>query len=68
MENLINTLVLGAVIAAAFPIAFLAARFCLMVLVRALPPRSESPPRHAAFSNRTMSLEEERSSAARPPF
>jgi len=42
MESLINTLVLAAVIAAAFPIAFLAARFCLMVLVRALPPRSPS--------------------------
>ena len=33
MEDLKNTLVLGAVIAAAFPIAFLAARFCLTVLV-----------------------------------
>jgi len=45
MENLINTLVLGAVIAAAFPIAFLAARFCLTVLVRTLPPRSASTAR-----------------------
>jgi hypothetical protein len=45
MENLINTLVLGAVIAAAFPIAFLAARFCLVALVRALPPRSASTAR-----------------------
>ena len=42
MESLINTLMLAAVIAAAFPIAFLAARFCLMVLVRALPPRPAS--------------------------
>jgi len=42
MENLINTLVLGAVIAAAFPVAFLAARLCLMVLVRVLPSRSAS--------------------------
>ena len=40
MESLMNTLVLGAVVAAAFPIAFLAARFCLTVLVRALPARS----------------------------
>lgn len=47
MESLINTLVLAAVIAAAFPIAFLAARFCLMVLVRALPPRSPSAAREA---------------------
>jgi hypothetical protein len=36
MENLTNTLVLGAVVAAAFPIAFLAARLCLSVLIRAL--------------------------------
>jgi hypothetical protein len=36
MANLINTLVLAAVIAAAFPIAFLAARLCLSVLIRAL--------------------------------
>ncbi len=42
MENLMNTLILGAVIAAAFPIAFLAARLCLTLLVRALPPRSAS--------------------------
>jgi len=47
MENLINTLVLGAVIAAAFPIAFLAARFCLAILVRALPARSTSAAREA---------------------
>jgi len=47
MENLINTLVLGAVVAAAFPIAFLAARFCLMVLVRALPARSTPAARGA---------------------
>lgn len=31
-----NTLVLGAVIVAAFPIAFLAARLCLTLVVRAL--------------------------------
>ncbi len=31
-----NTLVLAAVIVAAFPIAFLAARLCLTLLVRAL--------------------------------
>lgn len=36
MENLMNTLVLGAVVAAAFPIAFLAARLCLAVLIRTL--------------------------------
>ncbi len=36
MENLTNTLVLGAVIVAVFPIAFLAARLCLMALIRAL--------------------------------
>jgi len=36
MENLTNTLVLGAVGAAAFPIAFLVARLCLAVLIRAL--------------------------------
>jgi hypothetical protein len=36
MENLTNTLILGAVIAAAFPIAFLAARLCLTALIRAL--------------------------------
>jgi len=42
MDNLMNTLVLGSVIAAAFPIAFLAARLCLTVLVRALPGRTPS--------------------------
>jgi hypothetical protein len=47
MENLINTLVLGSVIAAAFPMAFLAARLCLKVLVRALPVRSGSSAREA---------------------
>jgi hypothetical protein len=36
MEYLTNTLVLAAVIAAAFPIAFLAARLCLSVVIRAL--------------------------------
>ncbi len=47
MENLINTLVLGSVIAAVFPIAFLAARLCLAVLVRALPARLASTAREA---------------------
>jgi len=40
MEDLINTLVLSAVIAAVFPVAFLAARLCLMMLVRALPVKA----------------------------
>jgi hypothetical protein len=42
MENVMNTLALAAVIAAAFPIAFLAARFCLTVLVRAFPGKTPS--------------------------
>jgi hypothetical protein len=42
MENLANTLVLGAVVMAAFPIAFLAARLCLAGLIRALPARVRS--------------------------
>ena len=40
MEDLINTLVLSAVIAAVFPVAFLAARLCLVMLVRALPAKA----------------------------
>jgi hypothetical protein len=36
METLTNTLVLAAVIVAVFPIAFLAARLCLTLVVRAL--------------------------------
>jgi hypothetical protein len=40
MEDLMNTLVLGAVVAAAFPIAFLGARLCLVVVVRALPAKA----------------------------
>lgn len=40
MEDLMNTLILGAVIAAAFPIAFLAARLCLGVLVRMFPAKA----------------------------
>jgi hypothetical protein len=36
MENLMDSLVLGAVVTAAFPIAFLAARLCLGLLIRAL--------------------------------
>ncbi len=47
MENLMNALVLAAVIAAAFPIAFLAARFCLTVLVRAFPNKTQSAARDA---------------------
>jgi hypothetical protein len=42
MENLMNTLVLGAVVAAVFPIAFLMARLCLAGLVRALPAKAGS--------------------------
>jgi len=34
MENLMNTLVTGAVVSAVFPIAFLLARLCLVGLVR----------------------------------
>jgi hypothetical protein len=34
MEDLMNTLILGAVVAAVFPIAFLSARLCLVGLVR----------------------------------
>jgi hypothetical protein len=40
MEDLMNTLVLGAVVAAAFPIAFLGARLCLVILVRTFPAKS----------------------------
>jgi hypothetical protein len=47
MEDLMNTLVLGAVVAAAFPIAFLAARFCLVALVRALPAKAAAAGRDA---------------------
>jgi hypothetical protein len=39
MEDLMNTVLLGAVVAAVFPIAFLMARLCLAGLVRALPAR-----------------------------
>jgi len=39
MEDLMNTLILGAVVAAAFPIAFLAARLCLGALVLMFPAR-----------------------------
>ena len=39
MNDLINMFVLAAVVAAAFPIAFLAARLCLAGLVRALPAK-----------------------------
>jgi hypothetical protein len=47
MEDFMNTLVLAAVIAAAFPIAFLAARLCLTVLVRAFPNKAQSAARDA---------------------
>ena len=40
MEDLMNTLILGAVIAAAFPIAFLAARLCLVALIRMFPDKA----------------------------
>lgn len=40
MENLINTLMLSAVVAAVFPIAFLLARACLATVVRALPAKT----------------------------
>jgi len=42
MEDLMNTLILGAVVVAVFPIAFLMARLCLAGLVRALPAKAES--------------------------
>jgi len=47
MENLINTLVLGAVVTAVFPIAFLAARLCLKALVRTLAERQQQPAHNA---------------------
>jgi hypothetical protein len=40
MEDLMNTLILGAVVAAAFPIAFLAARLCLVALVFMFPAKT----------------------------
>jgi hypothetical protein len=40
MEDLMNTLILGAAVAAAFPIAFLAARGCLVALVRMFPAKA----------------------------
>ena len=40
MEDLVNTLMLGAVGAAVLPIAFLLARGCLVGLVRALPHKA----------------------------
>jgi hypothetical protein len=42
MEDLMNTLLLGAVVAAVFPIAFLMARLCLVGLVRTLPAKAGS--------------------------
>ena len=40
MENLMNTFVMAAVLAAVFPIAFLLARLCLAGLVRWLPAKT----------------------------
>ena len=40
MEDLMSTFLLGAVVAAVFPIAFLMARLCLVGLVRALPAKA----------------------------
>jgi hypothetical protein len=40
MENLVDTIILGAVGTAVFPIAFLVARMCLAGLVRALPAKA----------------------------
>ena len=40
MEDLMNTIILGATAAAAFPIAFLAARGCLVALVRMFPAKA----------------------------
>ena len=42
MEDLMNTILLGAVVAAVFPIAFLMARLCLAGLVRTLPAKVAS--------------------------
>jgi len=42
MEDLMNTVLLGAVVAAVFPIAFLMARWCLVGVVRALPAKAAS--------------------------
>jgi hypothetical protein len=46
MEDLMNTLILGAVVAAAFPIAFLAARLCLGALVLMFPMFPARTPWH----------------------
>jgi hypothetical protein len=42
MEDLMNTLILGAVVVAVFPIAFLAGRLCLAALVRMFPAKAPS--------------------------
>jgi hypothetical protein len=42
MENLMDTVILSAVVAAVFPIVFLVARMCLAGLVRALPAKAPS--------------------------
>jgi hypothetical protein len=42
MDDFMNTLILGAVVAAVFPIAFLMARLCLAGVVRALPAKAGS--------------------------
>lgn len=39
MDDLMSTLILSAVVAAVFPIAFLLARMCLIGVVRALPAK-----------------------------
>jgi hypothetical protein len=41
MDDFMNTLILGAVVAAVFPIAFLMARLCLAGVVRALPAKAD---------------------------
>ena len=40
MEDLMNTFLLSAVVAAVFPIAFLMARLCLAGLIRAFPAKA----------------------------
>jgi hypothetical protein len=43
MDILMSTLVLAAVFAAVFPIAFLLARMCLLGVVRVLPGKAQLP-------------------------
>jgi len=42
MEDLMNMLIFGALVVAALPIAFLAARLCLWALVRLFPAKATS--------------------------